>query len=300
VLLIANGLRRARRWAWVTALVLLALNVVFAAVLMALIPFRVALDLDDVLTDGTFALDIGTGFLSLVLMIYLVIVRGAFARRRHPSSAVTPPSRRARMPGGSFTASAAEPLVDDRGTATTTSHRHGDRRLRRRADAAIALGDPLGPEHGRASRDPVHRRGGARGSRPVLLQRGRVDPGGRATDGRSLVVADDTIVDLPGLAFTGKRFNSVRTTLNRAQREDVTFRLTRLVDEPWGIRAAERDQRSGSATRTPRDAIHLGTLAEAADPEVRIALAIDARAASTASSWRCRWPGRRCTAGPSI
>lgn len=50
---------------------------------MALIPFRVALDLDDVLTDGTFALDIGTGFLSLVLMIYLVIVRGAFARRRH-------------------------------------------------------------------------------------------------------------------------------------------------------------------------------------------------------------------------
>ncbi len=282
VLLIANGLRRARRWAWVTALVLLALNVVFAAVLMALIPFRVALDLDDVLTDGTFALDIGTGFLSLMLMIYLVIVRGAFARRRHTllgGDATEPTSEDARallhrVGGGTLswmtTWDGNDYLRTDTGIVA----------FQRRADAAIALGDPLGPEHGRAESvtrfiDAAEHAGLA----PCFFNAGESTRAAVPPTWRSLVVADDTIVDLPGLAFTGKRFNSVRTTLNRAQREDVTFRLTRLVDEPWGIRTqlnAISEEWVGDKD-LPEMRFTLGTLAEAADPEVRIALAIDAR-----------------------
>jgi len=48
---------------------------------------------------------------------------------------------------------------------------------------------------------------------------------------RGVVVADDTIVDLPGLQFTGKAWGAVRTSLNRAEREGMTFRLSRLSEE---------------------------------------------------------------------
>lgn len=86
-------------------------------------------------------------------------------------------------------------------------------------------------------------------------------------------------MDLPGLAYTGKRWNSVRTTLNRAAREDMTFRLTHLRDETWGIRTqvqAISNQWVGEK-HLPEMRFTLGTLAEADDPEVRIALALDPR-----------------------
>ena len=93
---------------------------------------------------------------------------------------------------------------------------------------------------------------------------------------RSLVVADDTIVDLPGLEFTGKRWNSVRTALNRAGREEMTFRMTRLADEPWGVRQQLRaiSEMWVGDKGLPEMGFTLGTLDEAADPEVRLALAL--------------------------
>ena len=71
---------------------------------------------------------------------------------------------------------------------------------------------------------------------PCFFSAERRDKAAVPAGWRSLVVADDTIVDLPGLEFTGKRWNAVRTSLNRAAREGLTFRMTRLADEPWGIR----------------------------------------------------------------
>ncbi len=65
--------------------------------------------------------------------------------------------------------------------------------------------------------------------------------------------------------------------MNKAGREDMTFRLTRLADEPWGVRAqlnAISEQWVGDKD-LPEMRFTLGTLAEADDPEVRIALAID-------------------------
>jgi lysylphosphatidylglycerol synthetase-like protein (DUF2156 family) len=93
---------------------------------------------------------------------------------------------------------------------------------------------------------------------------------------RSLVVADDTIVDLPGLEFTGKRWNAVRTSLNRAGREEMTFRMTRLGDESWGIRQQLRaiSEMWVGDKGLPEMGFTLGTLDEAEDPEVRLALAI--------------------------
>ena len=107
----------------------------------------------------------------------------------------------------------------------------------RRAGVALVLADPLGPAASRAAsvREFIHAAEHA-GLVPCFFSAERGDAGRGAGGWRSLVVADDTIVDLPGLEFTGKRWNAVRTSLNRAGREEMTFRMTRLTDEPWGIR----------------------------------------------------------------
>lgn len=282
VLLIANGLRHARRWAWVVAIVLMAINSSLALLLLLLTPLAAGADVDVNLTpDGTAALDTGTGVLSLVMLIYLIIVRGAFARRRRTTLS-----------------SADEPTRDDvvamirrdgGGTLSWMTTWDGNDYLRtstgivafqKRAGVAIALADPIGPEAGRA--ESVHEfivAAERAGLAPCLFSVGEATRAAVPSTWRSLVVADDTIVDLPGLAFTGKQWNSVRTSLNKAGREEMTFRLTRLRDEPWGIRtqlSAISEEWVGDKD-LPEMRFTLGTLAEAEDPEVRIALAIDAR-----------------------
>ncbi|WP_224785880.1 bifunctional lysylphosphatidylglycerol flippase/synthetase MprF [Microbacterium caowuchunii] len=93
---------------------------------------------------------------------------------------------------------------------------------------------------------------------------------------RSLIVADDTIVDLPGLAFTGKAWNSVRSSFNRAEREQMTFRMSRVKEESWGVRQQLRaiSESWVGDKGLPEMGFTLGTLVEAEDPEVRLALAI--------------------------
>ena len=280
VLFIANGLRHARRWAWVVALLLLGLNVLFAVLLALVIPLRSELGLDDLLTDGTFALDIGSGVLSLVMVVYLIIVRGAFARHRRttlgtgaePTVAEVADTLRAHG-GGTLSWMTTWDGNDYLRTST------GIVAFQRRAGVAIALADPLGPAEGRAASVTEFITAAERaGLVPCFFSAGAETTAAVPATWRSFVVADDTIVDLPGLAFTGKAWNSVRTSLNRATREGMTFRLTRLQDEPWGIRAqlsAISEEWVGDKD-LPEMRFTLGTLVEAADPEVRLALALDA------------------------
>ena len=150
VVIIANGLLRARRWAWVVALILLSINVLSAVGLALLLPATDALGVDVTLL-GTPALEIGMGALSLLMLIYLISVRGAFARHR-----------RTTLGGG------AEPTVDE---ASALLRRAGGSTLswmttwdgndyfrtstgivafQKRVGAVIALADPLGPAEGRA------------------------------------------------------------------------------------------------------------------------------------------------------
>jgi hypothetical protein len=92
---------------------------------------------------------------------------------------------------------------------------------------------------------------------------------------RALQIAEDTIVTLPGLTFTGKRWNTVRTALNRAAREGITFRLTTLSSEPKTVRRqldAISEQWVGDKG-LPEMRFTLGSIDEALDPEVRLALA---------------------------
>jgi len=282
VLLIANGLRRARRWAWVVAIVLMSINTALAALFLLLAPLAAGADVDvSLTTDGTAALDTGTGVLSLVMLIYLIIVRGAFARRRRATL-------------GSSDEPTRDEVIDairehGGGTLTWMTTWEGNDYLRtstgivafqKRAGVAIALSDPIGPESGRAEsiREFITASEHV-GLAPCFFSAGEQTRAAVPAGWRSLIVADDTIVDLPGLAFTGKQWNSVRTSLNRAGREEMTFRLTRLQDEPWGVRAqlnAISEAWVGDKD-LPEMRFTLGTLAEAEDPEVRLALAIDPR-----------------------
>ncbi|TGY39190.1 DUF2156 domain-containing protein [Microbacterium laevaniformans] len=281
VLVIAQGLRRARRWAWICALVLLALNILAAALLAVIVTLDVRLDLG-VPVDGETAIEIGSGLIALVLLVYLIVVRGAFSGARRSGLGTPdaqPDSREVadliRAHGG--------------GTLSWMTTWDGNSYLRTstgivayqiRAGAAIALADPLGPEEGRAASVAEFIAAAEEAALiPCFFSAGAATQAAVPGGWRALVVADDTIVDLPGLAYTGKRWNSVRTTLNRAGREEMTFRLTHLRDESWGVRTqlqAISNQWVGEK-QLPEMRFTLGTLAEADDPEVRIALALDAR-----------------------
>lgn len=277
IVLIANGLRRARRWAWVTALILLAINVAGAVVLAVIASYAVELQVEDSL-DGT-PIDIGTGALALIMMIYLMIVRGAFARRRRTNLMAGEETTRAdaaamiRATGGG-TLSWMTTWAGNSYFRTST----GMVAFQERAGAAIALADPLGPEEGRAASVTEFIAAAEHAGLVPCLFSASEATRAAVPNWQSLVVADDTIVDLPGLAFTGKAWNSVRTSLNRANREGMTFRLTHLQDEPWGVRAQLRaiSEEWVGDKDLPEMRFTLGTLEEAADPAVRIALAIDA------------------------
>ncbi|MET0813028.1 MAG: DUF2156 domain-containing protein, partial [Microbacterium sp.] len=149
----------------------------------------------------------------------------------------------------------------------------------RRSQVALALADPLGPVETRAeSVSEFIRMSEAAGLIPCFFSASDATKAAVPHGWRSLVVADDTIVDLPGLEFTGKSWAAVRTSLNRAGREEMTFRMTRLADEPWGIQQQLRaiSEMWVGDKGLPEMGFTLGTLTEAEDPEVRLALAVSA------------------------
>ncbi len=94
---------------------------------------------------------------------------------------------------------------------------------------------------------------------------------------RSLQIAEDTIIDLPNLAFKGKSWQHVRSALNKATKENISFRLVTLADEPFGIRSQVRaiSEEWVGDKGLPEMGFTLGSVDEAMDPEVRVALAVD-------------------------
>ncbi len=274
---IARALLRGRRWAWVVALVLSVVNVVSTGVGVAYIAVA-GLAAFEQLIAGSAAVTLATSVLWFLLMLQLVVVRAAFRSRRRgalgPQPAPTAGDAREllRATGGGTlswmtTWAGLSYLRTSGGMVAYTA----------RAGVALALADPLGPEPTRAASvaefvDTAERAGLV----PAFFSAGDATRAAVPAGWRSLVVADDTIVDLPGLAFTGKAWGSIRTALNRAEREGMTFRLSRLADEPFSVRAQLRaisDAWVGDKG-LPEMGFTLGTLSEAEDREVRVALAV--------------------------
>jgi lysylphosphatidylglycerol synthetase-like protein (DUF2156 family) len=277
ILIVANGLRRGRRWAWVVALVLAGFNVLTGVLVGVLIVLVTEAKIEATI-DGETELALASGAMWLLMLIYLIWVRRAFRARRK--------SRIGRQPAPDAQAVRQMLHADGGGTLSWMTTWDGNSYARttdgivayqRRAGVALALADPLGPAASRAAsvrefvRDAEHA-----GLVPCFFSADEATRAAVPSTWRSLVVADDTIVDLPGLEFTGKRWNSVRSSLNRAGREEMTFRMTHLKDESWGVQQQLRaiSEMWVGDKGLPEMGFTLGTLDEAMDPEVRLAIAV--------------------------
>ena len=277
ILLVANGMRRGRRWAWVVSIVLASLNVLTGALVLAVIIVASEAQLEAVI-DAETELAMTSAVMWLLMLAYILWVRRAFAvRRRTGLGAATPPTVAEvkdviRTDGGGTLSWMT--TWSDMSYATIAGGVVG---FQNRRGVAIALGDPLGPEAGR----PDVVRGFIDAAEraaltPCFFSAGEATRAAIPAGWRSLVVADDTIVDLPGLEFKGKAWNSVRSSLNRAGREEMTFRMSRYGDEPWGVQQQIRaiSEMWVGDKGLPEMGFTLGTLTEARDPEVRLALAL--------------------------
>jgi phosphatidylglycerol lysyltransferase len=277
ILIIANGLRRGRRWAWVLGIILGSFNVLTGVLFVTLL-FIPGATIETGVGDVSVA--IAQSAIWLVLLVYLIRVRAAFRARRKATLGM----------GG-------EPSVDDvkaelrahgGGTLSWMTTWGGNSYARtsggivayqKRAGVAIVLADPLGPAETRAqSVTEFIAMAEKAGLIPCFFSAGDATKDAVPPTWRSLVVADDTIVDLPGLEFTGKAWAAVRTSINRAAREGVDFRMTRLSDETWGVQQQLRaiSEMWVGDKGLPEMGFTLGTLDEAMDPEVRLALAVSA------------------------
>ena len=276
--LIAHGIRRGYRFAWVIALILAALNVLTGALGAGLL----VLDLEDAtgsLSRDPLSIAAADSALWLLMLVYLVVTHRAFRaklRRRLPGEA---PGGQAqardivRSTGGgvlSWMTTWRDNLyfIDQTGTSFVAYQRH--------SGTAVALSDPIAdPEkQGETFRTWAAAAEDA-GLVPFVFGASEELVRQAPASWRHLQIAEDTIVDLPGLAFAGKRWNVVRTSMNRAEREQVSFRLTSLALEPWNVRRQidEISEQWVGDKELPEMRFTLGGVQEALDPEVRLALA---------------------------
>ncbi|MEJ6490658.1 DUF2156 domain-containing protein [Leucobacter sp. USCH14] len=281
IALIANGIRSGYRVAWIGALVVGAFNLATAALGFALLPALV--DAGTVESPRqVFALLLAPAILWAAIIVLLVVGRGAFrvrlrqSRRALGAEPVTRDElvgRLERYGGGTIswmaTWEANQRISSGEGAIAYQAH----------AGVAIMLGDPIVPEgeHGTALERFANATQQA-GLVPCVFSAGGVSAAAKPAGWRSVVVAEDTIVDLPGLAFTGKAWGAVRTAINRAGREEISFRMVRLAEEPWNVLAQVRaisEQWAGDKG-LPEMRFTLGTVEEALDPAVHVGLAVDA------------------------
>src|SRR3954451_3025775 len=284
-LLVANGLRKGRRRAW-----RFAVGLTLASMLI-LVVYGVSLAVEGVpgWPVGTY-----TALITVAQLAVLVTGRRAF---RNPSR------RRARRTAGSLHFTRGE---DDRSRATellrgTGSVNHmewmttwpenkwflpgdgsaGYVAYRIHAGVAIGLCDPVAATAEQRSdllKTFAYRVQSA-GLLPCLFSvTQEAADHAAARRWRTVQVAEEAVIGLPDLQFTGKAWQDVRTALNQAGKQGLTHRLVSLAAQPRGVQVQVRaisEQWVGDKG-LPEMGFTLGGLEEAMDPDVRVGLAVDA------------------------
>jgi phosphatidylglycerol lysyltransferase len=99
-----------------------------------------------------------------------------------------------------------------------------------------------------------------------------------AADWKSVQVAEDTVLPLAELTFTGKKWQDVRTALNKAEKQGVAAEWCDYETAPLAIKDQVRTiSEAWTATKgLPEMGFTLGGMAELADAEVRCLIAVDA------------------------
>lgn len=144
---------------------------------------------------------------------------------------------------------------------------------------AVTTGDPFGdaderPDAVREFAEYCDRRGWT----PCFYS---VTEEGRATAERlgwkTLQVAEDTVVPLPDLEFKGKKWQDVRTALNKAGKAGLTAQWWTFPEAPLGIQEQIREisEEWVADKGLPEMGFTLGGLDELDDPQVRCLVAVD-------------------------
>ncbi|MFE7563001.1 phosphatidylglycerol lysyltransferase domain-containing protein [Kitasatospora sp. NPDC057500] len=155
---------------------------------------------------------------------------------------------------------------------------------------ALTTGDPFGDPEARARAVAGFARYcDARGWTPCFYS---VTPETRAAAGqlgwRSLQVAEDTVVALPGLAFTGRKWQDIRTALNKAGKQGITAEWWSYPEVPLALKEQIRaiSEEWVSEKGLPEMGFTLGGLEELDDPAVRLLIAVDGeRVVHGLTSW---------------
>ncbi|GGD75865.1 bifunctional lysylphosphatidylglycerol flippase/synthetase MprF [Microbacterium murale] len=281
ILVIAMGLWRGRRWAWIIAIVLAAINIVIGA-LAVLVRVAIVLSIEEDAAgsvQGDLDVTASAGILWLAYLIFLIVTRAAFRVWR-----------RARSLGGTpVSVDEVKQMIKKDGGGTLSWMTTWDNMeylrtssggivpFQLRSGAAIALADPLGPAEGHADSVLEFIQAAEEHAVTPCFFSASARTRDQLPEGwQALTVADDTIIDLAGLTFQGKAWARVRQSFSRAEREGMTFRLTTLADVSWGTRQQLKaiSESWVGDKGLPEMRFTLGTLHEAEDPEVRLALAI--------------------------
>lgn len=281
IALVANGIRRGYRLAWVVTLILGAFNLLTAHIVLLFLPVLLSEKIVDT-TGEALGFVLGPALFWVAIMVLLIAARGAFRVRLRPSHrklvthAISRDQfvERVQHVGG--------------GTISWMGTWSGNERIsvgdaaiayQRWAGVAIMLADPIVERGGEAAAllefEKLTQQAGLI---PCAFSASEATAAAKPDGWRSVIVAEDTLVDLPGLEFTGKPWGAVRTAINRAGREGITFRMARLAEEPWRVLAQVRaisEQWSGDKG-LPEMRFTLGTVEEALDPEAYVGLAFDA------------------------
>ncbi|MFE5307179.1 bifunctional lysylphosphatidylglycerol flippase/synthetase MprF [Isoptericola sp. NPDC056605] len=274
-LVLAVGLLRGRRSWWRLAVVLTLLGVVGEA----LFALAASLVLPDELPLVLLMLLLDLGALAL-----LVVRRSSFRARRHAR-----PSTGARLDQDDARATLRRLGAGQRLAWMTTwdglerwapEGQDGYVAYQAHAGVVVVLTDPVGDgPDGRAELvDAFVGAASTAGAGSCFFSASEeVASIGRARGWTLVPVAQEAVIDLPGLEFRGKKWQDVRTALNQAAKQGMEHRLVRLVDEPPETLAQVRAISEAwlGDSDLPEMAFTLGGVREALDPEVRVGLAVD-------------------------
>lgn len=281
---LARSLYKGRRRAWRWAVGLLVLVVIFQA---AFVVYMIVVG-EPGLPVAFYEL-VGNS----VGLAVLLVGRRAF---RNPSP------RRARRTAGSLIAPAAEnereaatALLQEEGTVnrlawmTTwpenrwfeTGEHPGYIAYRLHAGVAIGLCDPVAARECDRSGLLTAFADAARAAGLVPCLFTVTEEAARHAAGQGwlrMQVAEEAVIDLPTLAFTGKSWQDVRTALNQAGKAGITMRLGPLSEQPRGLQLQVKAISSEwvEDKGLPEMGFTLGGVDEALDPHVRVGLAVDA------------------------
>jgi phosphatidylglycerol lysyltransferase len=278
IAIVANALRLGKKWAWWVAVVFGVFNLLTAGLALGLI-------LASLLPQGA-PIALGTGLLWLGELALLVLNRRAFRvpwRRRVPGGVAATegdalPRARALLTSlGGSTMSWMTMWPEMRFYFTADGR--GYVGYERHAGVAIALADPVVPQDTIAAAVTEFTTSAERGGLiPCLFSVTDVAAeAARAAGWRTVQIAEDTLIDLPGLTFKGKKWQDIRSALNKAKREEIVFKLVTLAEEPFAVLAQVRaisEQWVGDKG-LPEMGFTLGGVDEALDPAVKVGLAID-------------------------